>query len=81
MAKARVEGRILLTFDKDFGELHLGTPTAAAHSIVLFRLPNLSAAETVARIADALTSRTDWFGSFWVVEAQRIRSRRFVAGR
>jgi len=77
--KARQEGRILLTFDKDFGELFQETPPAAPHAVVLFRLPNLSAAQTIARIVGALTSRRDWPGAIWVVEAERIRSRRSAA--
>lgn len=80
LSKAREEGRVLLTFDKDFGELALETAPTAPHAVVLFRLPNLSAADTVERVVRALTSRTDWAGAFWVVEAKRIRSRRFVVG-
>jgi predicted nuclease of predicted toxin-antitoxin system len=74
-AKCRREGRILLTFDKDFGELWREDPADASNGVVLFRLPRLSAAEQVNRIVRVLTSRTDWSGSFWVVEAERIRAR------
>jgi predicted nuclease of predicted toxin-antitoxin system len=69
---------MVLTFDKDFGELAFENAATAPHAVVLFRLPNLSAADIVGRIVDALTSRSDWAGAFWVVEAKRIRSRRFV---
>src|SRR5690242_12920851 len=40
---ARGEGRVLLTFDKDFGELVLKRGARASHGIILFRFP-LSAA-------------------------------------
>ncbi len=69
----------MLTFDKDFGDICRKSPSAAPSGVVLFRLPGLSAAETISRIVDALTSGKDWRGAFWVVEAKRIRTRRFVA--
>ena len=73
------DGRVLLTFDKDFGEICRKSPLIAPDGVVLFRLSNLSAAETISRILDALKSRKDWRGAFWVVEAERIRSRRSAA--
>jgi predicted nuclease of predicted toxin-antitoxin system len=72
--KAREEGRLLLTFDKDFGELWQTGANGSSAGIVLFRLPRLSAAETIDRIVSALTSRSDWSG-FWVIEADRVRAR------
>ena len=78
-AKAREEGRILLTFDKDFGDICRKSPSAAPDGVVLFRLPGLAAEETVRRITDALTSGKDWRGAFCVVEAKRVRTRPFVA--
>jgi predicted nuclease of predicted toxin-antitoxin system len=81
LTKARVEGRILLTFDKDFGELTLEAAPTAPHGVVLFRLPNLSAADLIRRVVDALTARTEGAGGFWVVEAERVRARRVGIGR
>jgi len=57
------EGRILLTFDKDFGDL-------------LFRLPMPGAGEVARRLVDVITARDDWIGHFSVVEPGRIRMRR-----
>lgn len=73
LKRAIVENRILITFDKDFGELafHAGLPTSC--SVVLFRIPMLSPS-SIAKIAvTALTSRDDWAGHFAVIEVDRIR--------
>ncbi len=73
LARAMADHRILLTFDKDFGELafHAGLP--AAGGIILFRI-SAPSSERIARIiASAVRTRTDWAGHFSVVEAWRIR--------
>lgn len=67
------EGRILLSFDKDFGELVFKLKMAPPPGIILFRFAPTSPA-TVARIAvEALHSRNDWEGKFAVVEEARVR--------
>jgi len=69
------ENRIVLTFDKDFGELafHYGLP--ASCGVVLFRI-RLTAPEKVARrVVTALATRDDWTRRFSVVEEHRIRTR------
>lgn len=75
LQRAISEQRILLTFDKDFGDLafHLGLP--ASCGIVLFRLQASSSAALAISIVSALQSRTDWPGQFAVVEPGRIRMR------
>jgi predicted nuclease of predicted toxin-antitoxin system len=73
LAKASAEDRILLTFDKDFGELAFRAGLPAASGVVLFRFPPISAT-SVAQIAVAvLESRIDWAGHFSVVEERRLR--------
>lgn len=75
LARALSEGRILLTFDKDFGTLVFRMGQRASHGIVLFRIAQPSAeavAETVTRI---LASRTDWTGHFTVVDDFAVRMR------
>ena len=42
LGRARAEGRVLLTFDKDFGELVLRRGLPASHGVVLFRLFDIS---------------------------------------
>ncbi len=73
--RAMTEQRILLTFDKDFGDLafHFGLP--ASCGIVLFRIQASSSAALAALVVAALQSRTDWAGQFSVVEPGRIRMR------
>lgn len=73
LALAQAEGRILATFDKDFGELAFRSGLPAASGVVLFRISTPSS-QHVARLAvAALESRTDWAGHFAVVEDDRIR--------
>lgn len=79
LARARAEQRVLLTFDKDFGELVLKRGLAASQGVVLFRLPMAKPAELTQRIVSALSSRTDWPGHFSVVEGERIRMRPLAA--
>ena len=75
LARAVAERRIMLTFDKDFGDLafHAGLP--AGCGIVLFRLQAGTAAQLAAQLAVAIAARTDWAGHFSVVEPGRVRMR------
>ncbi|OIO93802.1 MAG: hypothetical protein AUK03_07660 [Anaerolineae bacterium CG2_30_64_16] len=73
--RACMETRLIVTFDKDFGELAFRSKLPAVCGIVLFRISAPSAVH-VARIAVAvLESRSDWAGNFAVVEDHRIRMR------
>ncbi|MEW6364482.1 MAG: DUF5615 family PIN-like protein [Acidobacteriota bacterium] len=73
LALARAEGRVLITFDKDFGELVFRLGLEPPTGVVLFRISAPSAAH-VARLAlAALDSRSDWEGHFAVVEDDRVR--------
>ncbi|HZT22727.1 MAG TPA: DUF5615 family PIN-like protein [Verrucomicrobiae bacterium] len=75
LARARDEKRLLITFDKDFGELVFRRGAKASQGIVLFRIAQPSAAVVAARIAAILASREDWFGNFSIVEEFVIRIR------
>jgi predicted nuclease of predicted toxin-antitoxin system len=73
LARAQAEDRILVTFDKDFGELAFRSELPASSGVVLFRTSAPSSSH-VARVAvAALESRTDWAGHFAVIEDDRIR--------
>ena len=73
LERAQVEERLILTFDKDFGELAFSRGLPATNGIILFRIQALSP-DYVARVATlVLASRTDWAGHFSVVEDDRIR--------
>lgn len=73
--RAVQDRRVLLTFDKDFGELAwlLGLP--ADCGVVLFRFPPTFLANAGNAIADILSSREDWQNHFTVIEPTRIRMR------
>ncbi len=73
LARAQAEDRIIVTFDKDFGELAFRAGLPATVGIVLFRIATPSAAH-VARVAvAALESSIEWAGFFTVIQDQRIR--------
>ena len=71
--RAQTEGRVLVTFDKDFGELAFRAGLPASSGIVLFRISAPSSFQ-IARVAvSVLAGRTDWPGQFSVVEDRRVR--------
>ena len=75
LARALAEGRLLVTFDKDFGELVFRRGAKASHGIVLFRMAQPSAAVVAERVAAVLASRDDWSGHFSVVDDSAVRMR------
>jgi predicted nuclease of predicted toxin-antitoxin system len=77
LARAVSEQRLLITFDKDFGELVFHRGLAASCGVVLFRIAAPSSAALAKKIADVLDSRTDWIGQFSVVDDRRIRMTSF----
>ncbi len=76
LTRARAEQRVLVTFDKDFGELAYRFGIPGSCGIVLFRLSGTDPNVDNPRIIEALTSREDWPGHFAVVHNDRIRVRR-----
>lgn len=75
LATAQRETRVLLTFDKDFGELAWRRRLPAASGIVLLRIPMPSPSSVGEALMAILSSREDWAGHFAVVERARIRMR------
>jgi predicted nuclease of predicted toxin-antitoxin system len=73
LARASTEGRLLVTFDKDFGELVYRAGRKASAGVVLFRIPQPTAAVVAAQVVRTPVSRDDWGGRFSVVEPGRIR--------
>jgi predicted nuclease of predicted toxin-antitoxin system len=67
------EGRVILTFDKDFGEIARRARVTGPCGIVLFRLAITSATQVREKIIQTIGSRSDWAGNFSVVEPTRIR--------
>ncbi len=72
---AQAEERILLTHDRDFGELAYRKQLPAACGVVLLRLTGPDPDADNSRALSALASRTDWAGHFNVVTDDRIRMR------
>ncbi len=70
------DSRILLTFDKDFGELAYRSHLPAACGIVLFRMPMPAPEAAGAVITARIAERGDWAGQFSVIEPGRVRMRR-----
>ena len=79
LAWAVREHRVLLTFDRDFGELAWRVGLPASSGIMLFRLPMPAAAEVGAALAARIGERSDWAGHFTVIEPGRIRMRPLAA--
>ena len=76
LASASTDGRVLLTFDKDFGELAWRERLPASCGVVLFRCA-MPAPEAVGpALAALLAQRQDWSGHFSVVEDGRVRMRK-----
>ncbi|MGC2779659.1 MAG: DUF5615 family PIN-like protein [Bradyrhizobium sp.] len=75
LSQAILEERILLTFDKDFGELARGSSLPLACGVILLRIPMPPPQDVGQRIADLLLSRDDWAGHFSVIEPGRVRMR------
>lgn len=73
LALAQEEKRILVTFDKDFGELAFHSKLPSTLGIVLFRIVPRSSQHIAQVAVQALESRNDWEGHFSVIEDQRIR--------
>ncbi len=75
LARAQVEKRIILTFDKDFGELAFRCGLPATSGIILFRIPLSSPSSVTGIVTTAIATHSDWSGLFTVVESDRIRTR------
>jgi len=69
------EQRILLTFDKDFGELAGRSIPPPNCGVVLVRMRPPKPTEQGKRLAEVITARTDWPGYFSVIESGRVRMR------
>lgn len=74
LRRAMRERRILLTLDKDFGELAFRSRLPASCGVVLFRVPPIP--DLVTSIVErVLTSQADFRNRFVVVETSRLRER------
>jgi predicted nuclease of predicted toxin-antitoxin system len=72
----RNAGMLLLTMDKDFGELVFRRGMQGAPGVLLFRAKAGSSDDFAVLVLEAVRSRSDWTGHFSVVSATRIRMTR-----
>ncbi len=75
LERARAEKRLLVTQDKDFGELAFRSRRATPYGIVLFRLAGTTPDEDNRKIIEILESGTEWEGHFAVVTETQVRLR------
>lgn len=75
LAWAAREGRMLLTFDKDFGELARSSRLPAECGVLLFRIQMPRPGDVGTWLAGLIQARDDWAGHFSVVEIGRVRMR------
>ena len=69
------EHRLLVTFDKDFGELAFRRSLPATCGVILLRLPMDDLTRLILMVVEVINSRDDWQGQFAVVEQTRVRLR------
>jgi predicted nuclease of predicted toxin-antitoxin system len=67
--------RILVTFDKDFGEIAARSILPPEFGVVLLRISLRPDANMGERVAGLIDARRDWPGRFSVIEAARVRMR------
>ncbi len=72
--KAIETSRVLLTFDKDFGELAHVKGVSSKFGVILFRISTKNPIEATNIIISILKKDIDWAGNFSVVTANGIRS-------
>ena len=73
LQRAQGDGRVLITFDKDFGELAFRKGQAATKGVILLR-PRLKSPEfLVAFLLNVLQQDIDWEGHFAVATEGQVR--------
>jgi predicted nuclease of predicted toxin-antitoxin system len=75
LARAVAEERVVLTLDKDFGELAFRSKLSARCGVILVRITPRGRERDALRITEILLGRNDWTGAFWVITDVRIRRR------
>jgi predicted nuclease of predicted toxin-antitoxin system len=73
LAQAQREERLLITFDKDFGELAFRMRLPALQGIILFRISAPTSVYVATRVVEVISLRSDWYGHFSVVDDISIR--------
>jgi len=79
MDHARAESRLILTYDKDFGELAFRQGLSAQCGVILLRVSGAGPEITNKRVLEAIDSRSDWPGHFAVITDHHIKLRSLAA--
>lgn len=74
---AVAQGRVLVTFDRDFGELIFGQGRTPPPSIIYFRIVPPDWREVSDRVLSLLVDPESIYGSIVIVSRQGLRRRRF----
>ena len=72
LALASQEQRILITGDKDFGDLVFVERHSAPHGVILVRAADAEPTDLVRLVVDALAQEIEWSG-FFVLGGGRVR--------
>ena len=75
-ARAAEEQRVLITRDKDFGELIYRSGRLLPAGVVLLRLAPMTPSDLARIVLDAIRSRDDWVGASAVITEKGTRSNR-----
>jgi predicted nuclease of predicted toxin-antitoxin system len=75
LARAQADARLVITQDKDFGELAFRCGLPAQCGVLLFRLSGSNPNADTRRMLDVIESRADWAGQFAIVTDDRLRMR------
>lgn len=75
LARAQREHRLVVTQDKDFGELAFRARLLADCGVILFRLAGANPDQDNRRVLEVLESATEWVGRFAVVTQHQVRIR------
>jgi predicted nuclease of predicted toxin-antitoxin system len=73
LSEAEVEGRILITFDRDFGQLIYEKGLFSKQGIIYFRLDGFSPENMADFVDNAIKSDEDLKGYFTVITKIKIR--------
>lgn len=75
LALARKEGRWLVTFDRDYGELLFARNYAPPPAVILLRVPSYRPDEPAAWLEQLLLDQESLLGKFTVFTGKTLRSR------
>ena len=75
LATAQGDKRVVLTHDKDFGELAFRYGLPADCGVLLIRLSGRGRQADIEQVLKVIDSRQDWTGHFSVVSRGRLRMR------